>query len=130
MLKCKIHFLQQSIVLDLSEPPYTVQDKLQSIGILTPPNNIPLNNMMTLKAELYPEDAMGERVVYLINKDNDTLGKINKLCYCIDGMDYKSELKFGDALDSGKADTIDEAVKTAERVREYQRLRKKREQCR
>ena len=45
-------------------------------------------------------------------------------------MDYKSELKFGDALDSGKADTIDEAVKTAERVREYQRLRKKREQCR
>ena len=130
MLKCKIHFLQQSIVLDLSEPPYTVQDKLQSIGILTPPNNIVLNNMMTLKAELYPEDAMGERIVTLINKDSDTLGKINKLCYCIDGMDYKGELKFGDALDSGKADTIDEAVKTAERVREYQRLRKKREQCR
>ena len=57
MLKGKVHFLQQSIVLDLSDPPYTMQDKLQSIGILTPPNQIKLDNARTLKVELYPETA-------------------------------------------------------------------------
>ena len=130
VLKGKVHFLQQSIVLDLSEPPYTMQDKLQSIGILTPPNQIRLDNARTLKVELYPEDSMGERIDALIDKTNDTLGVVNKLCYCIDGMDYRSEVRFADALDSGKAETIEEALKLAEKLREQQRLRKKREQCR
>ena len=103
MLKGKVHFLQQSIVLDLSDPPYTMQDKLQSIGILTPPNQIKLDNARTLKVELYPEDSMGERIDALIDKNNDTLGAVNKLCYCIDGMDYRSEVRFADALDSGEA---------------------------
>ena len=130
MLKGKVHFLQQSIVLDLSEPPYTMQDNLQSIGILTPPNQIRLDNARTLKVELYPEDSMGERIDALIDKSNDTLGAVNKLCYCIDGMDYRSEVRLSDALDSGKAETIEEALKLAEKLREQQRLRKKREQCR
>ena len=130
MLKGKVHFLQQSIVLDLSEPPYTMQDKLQSIGILTPPNQIKLDNARTLKVELYPEDSMGERIAALIDKTNDTLGTVNVLCCCIDGMDYRSELKFAEVLDSGKAETIDEALKLAEKLREQQQLRKKREQCR
>ena len=130
MLKGKVHFLQQSAILDLSDPPYTMQDKLQSIGILTPPNQIRLDNARTLKVELYPEDSMGERIDALIDKNNDTLGVVNKLCYCIYGMDYRSEVRLSDALDSGKAETIDEALKLAEKLREQQRLRKKREQCR
>ena len=130
VLKGKVHFLQQSAILDLSDPPYTMQDKLQSIGILTPPNQIRLDNARTLKVELYPEDSMGERIDALIDKNNDTLGVVNKLCYCIDGMDYRSEVRLSDALDSGKAETIDEALKLAEKLREQQRLRKKREQCR
>ena len=130
MLKGKVHFLQQSIVLDLSNPPYTMQDKLQSIGILTPPNQIKLDNARTLKVELYPEDSMGERIDALIDKNNDTLGVVNKLCYCIYGMDYRSEVRFAEALDSGKTETIEEALKLAEKLREQQRLRKKREQCR
>ena len=130
MLKGKVHFLQQSIVLDLSDPPYTMQDKLQSIGILTPPNQIRLDNARTLKVELYPEDSMGERIDALIDKNNDTLEAVNKLCYCIDGMDYRSEVRFAEALDSGKAETIEEALKLAEKLREQQRLRKKREQYR
>ena len=130
VLKGKVHFLQQSAILDLSDPPYTMQDKLQSIGILTPPNQIRLDNARTLKVELYPEDSMGERIDALIDKSNDTLGAVNKLCYCIDGMDYRSEVRLSDALDSGKAETIEEALKLAEKLREQQRLRKKREQCR
>lgn len=125
MITAKVQFLSSTAVLDLSLPPYKVQEQLQSAGVLTVPDMIMLNNARTLKISLYPEDSMGERIISLIDTDKNTLGEVNSLCHHIYGMDYRDELKFSRSVDSGEVCDIKEALKLAEKLKEQRRIRKK-----
>lgn len=94
MITARIQFLQNSLNADLSQLPISLQDDLQHMGVLTPPNLMLLDNARTLKIELYPEDNRGERILDLVNKKSDTLGAVNHLCYTIRCMDSKDITKF------------------------------------
>ncbi len=131
MIIARINFLNNSLIADLSRPPVEVYDRLQRAGILTAPNLIMLDNARTLKIELFSEDNTDEKILGLVNKKSDTLGRLNRLCHLVDGMDYRDELKFIDSLENGKYNSLEDAVKDVEKLREQRRIKnKKKEQSR
>lgn len=76
MITARINFLNNSHIADLSRPPVEVYDRLQRAGILTAPNLIMLDNARTLKIELFSEDNTDEKILGLVNKKSDTLGRL------------------------------------------------------
>lgn len=131
MITARIQFLQNSLTADLSQLPIRLKDDLQHIGVLTPPNLILLDNARTLKIELYPENIYGERILDLVNKKSDTLGAVNQLCYTVRFMDLKDLSKFFKNLDNGKYDTLSDAQKDADKMKEQRKIKNKRnEHCR
>ena len=131
MIVARIQFLQNSLNADLSQLPISLQDDLQRMGVLTPPNLMLLDNARTLKIELYPEDNRGERILDLVNKKSDTLGAVNHLCYTIRCMDSKDITKFFENLNNGKYDTLSDAQKDIDAMREQRKIKnRKNEHCR
>ena len=131
MITARIQFLQNSLTADLSKLPIKLQDDLQHMGVLTPPNLMLLDNARTLKIELYPEDNRGECILDLVNKKSDTLGAVNHLCYTIRCMDSKDISKFFENLNNGKYDTLSDAQKDADKMREQRKIKnRKNEHCR
>lgn len=131
MITARIQFLQNSHNADLSQLPIRLQDDLQHMGVLTPLNLMLLDNARTLKIELYPEDNRGERILDLVNKKSDTLGAVNHLCYTIRCMDSKDISKFFENLNNGKYDTLSDAQKDVDKMREQRKIKNRRnEHCR
>ena len=94
MITARINFLQNNITVNLSQTPIRLRDDLQNIGVLTSQNLILLDNSRTLKIELYPKDSCGKYILKLIDKESDTLGAVNKLCYSIRCMDARAKTRF------------------------------------
>lgn len=131
MITASIQFLQNSLTADLSQIPIRLHDDLQRIGVLTPQNLILLDNARTLKIELYPEDNRGERIIDLVNKKSDTLGAVNNLCYSIRCMDARDKTRFFNNLDNGAYNTLAEAQKDADKLREQRKIKNRQdEKCR
>ena len=116
MITARIQFLQNSLTADLSQLPIRLQDDLQHMGVLTPPNLIMLDNVRTLKIELYPEDNRGENILDLVNKKSDTLGAVNRLCYSIRCMDARDKTHFFNSLENGEYNTLSEAQQDADKM--------------
>ncbi len=131
MIKAQIQFLQNSHIADLSQLPIVLHEDLQHMGVLTPQDLIRLDNARTLKIELYPEDNRGERILDLVNKKSDTLGAVNRLCYTLRCMDARDVTKFFENLDNGKYETLSDAQKDADKMREQRKIKNRRnEHCR
>lgn len=126
MITARIQFLQNSLTADLSQSPIRLQDDLQHMGVLTPPNLMLLDNARTLKIELYPEDNHGEYILDLINKKFDTLGAVNRLCYSIRCMDVRDKMRFFNSLDNGEYSTLSEAQQDADKMREQRKIKNNR----
>ena len=131
MIEARVNFLSNNAYIDLSRPPIELQEQLQSIGVLTNPDLIMLDNARILKIELYADDTTGENILKLIDKKKDTLGSVNRLCNHIRCMDYHDDMMFTENLENGKYSSLDEALKSAEKLREQRRIKnKKKEQSR
>jgi hypothetical protein len=131
MIEAKVNFLSNNAFVELSQSPLEVQEQLQSVGVLTNPNLIMLDNARMLKIELYADDTTGENILKLINNKKDTLGVVNRLCNHIRCMDYRDDMMFSENLENGKYSSLNEALKSAEKMREQRRIKnKKKEQCR
>ncbi len=131
MIEAKVNFLSNNAFVELSRPPLEVQEQLQNVGVLTNPNLIMLDNARMLKIELYADDTTGENILKLIDKKKDTLGSVNRLCNHIRCMDYRDDMTFSENLENGKYGSLNEALKSAEKLREQRRIKnKKKEQCR
>ena len=128
MITAMVDFLQNGLTVDLSRPPYELSEHLQSIGILTPANAITLDNARTLKVKLFPSDSTDEKIIGLINKDTDTLGKLNRLCNNVYCMDWRDETRFVEELDSGKYKSIDDALQSSDKLRERRRILNKKKE--
>lgn len=125
LITAKVQFLQNSITADLSRIPVKLHEDLQSIGILTPQDLITLDNVRTLKVDLYPEDYHGEQLLELVDRKSDSLGAVNKLCYTIHCMDNRDKNKFFENLDNDKYYTLSEAQHDIDRLREQRRIKNK-----
>ena len=125
MITAKVQFLQNSISEDLSRIPVKLPEYLQSIGILTPQDLITLDNVRTLKVDLYPEDYHGEQLLELVDRKSDSLGAVNKLCYTIHCMDNRDRNKFFESFDKNKYYTLSEAQYDIDRLREQRRTKNK-----
>lgn len=123
LITAKVQFLQNSITADLSRIPVKLHEDLQSIGILTPQDLITLDNVRTLKVDLYPEDYHGEQLLELVDRKSDSLGAVNKLCYTIHCMDNRDKNKFFESLDKNKYYTLLEAQHDADKLREQRRIK-------
>ena len=131
MITASIQFLQNSLTADLSQLPVRLRDDLRNMGVLTPQDLILLDNARTLKIELYPEDNRDERILDLVNKKSDTLGAVNRLCYTLRCMDSKDVTKFFEKLDNGEYNTLSDAQRDADKMREQRKIKnRKNEQCR
>lgn len=131
MIVARIQFLQNSLNADLSQLPISLQDNLQRMGVLTPPNLMLLDNARTLKIELYPKDNRGERILDLIDKKSDTLGAVNRLCYSIRCMDARDKTRFFNSLENGEYSTLSEAQQSADKLREQRKIKNRQdEKCR
>lgn len=128
MIEARVNFLSNNAYIDLSRPPIELQEQLQSIGVLTNPDLIMLDNARTLKIELYADDTTGENILNLINKKKDTLGSVNRLCNHIRCMDYHDDMTFTENLENGKYSSLDEALKSAEKLREQRRIKNKKKE--
>ena len=125
MITARVQFLQNSITADLSRIPVKLHEDLQSIGILTPQDLITLDNVRTLKVDLYPEDYRGEQLLELVDRKTDSLGAVSKLCYTIHCMDNRDRNKFFENLDNDKYYTLSEAQHDIDRLREQRRTKNK-----
>lgn len=128
MITARIQFLQNSLTADLSQIPIKLHDDLQDMGVLTPQNLILLDNARTLKIELYPEDNRGERILDLVNKKSDTLGAVNRLCYALRCMDLKDVTKFFENLDNGEYNTLSDAQRDVDKMRENRKIKNKKKE--
>lgn len=128
MIEARVNFLSYNAYIDLSRPPIELQEQLQSIGVLTNPDLIMLDNARTLKIELYGDDTTGENILKLIDKKKDTLGSVNRLCNHIRCMDYHDDMTFTENLENGKYSSLDEALKSAEKLREQRRIKNKKKE--
>lgn len=128
LIEVRVNFLSNNAYIDLSRPPIELQEQLQSIGVLTNPNLIMLDNARTLKIELYADDTTGENILNLIDKKKDMLGSVNRLCNHIRCMDYHDDMTFTENLENGKYSSLDEALKSAEKLREQRRIKNKKKE--
>ena len=128
MITAQVKFLQNSVQLDLSSPPYELSERLQKSGILTNPNMIALDNAMTLKVSLFPEDDTARKIIRIADIKKDTLGLLNALCYSIKCMDYRDEMTFINNLENNKYAFIDEALKDVGKMKEQRRILNKKKE--
>ena len=126
MITADIRFLSNSAVVELSDAAADIQKKLQSIGVLTSPSVIMLDNARTLKIELTADDNTGENILKLVDFEQDTLGDVNRLCNYVCRMDYRDDMVFSEKLEKGEYKSLTEALKAAEKLKEQRRIKNKR----
>lgn len=117
MITANIRFITNNLMADLTCKGSELQSNLQSMGILTAPSLIMLDNSRTLQIQLSANDEIGEQLMSLINTKSDTLGNVQRLCRYVYCMNSKSKAEFFSKLDNGEIKTVNQAIKTAEKMR-------------
>ena len=85
------------------------------------PNMIPLNNTMTLKVHLIPDDNIGEMICGIVNTNKDTLGSVQRLCrhyYCLNS---RHKAKFTEKLENGEITSVEQGISVAQKMREVRK---------
>lgn len=121
MITANINFLTNNFAVDLTCRNSELRAKLNSAGVLMQPNMIPLNNTMTLKVHLIPDDNIGEMLCGIVNTNKDTLGSIQQLCrhfYCLNS---RHKEKFAEKLQNGEITSIEQGIFTAQKMREIRK---------
>ena len=118
MITASVRFLTNKLVMELNCKNSELYDNLQSIGVLTPPNLMRLDNARTLQVDLTPNDEVGELICAMINPKKDTLGSVQRLCRFVHCMNEKHKEVFIDKMRNGEIKTVAQGIKTAERMRE------------
>jgi len=74
-----------TLVLDLPRSIYDVYEKLQSVGIVQPPNRITLSDEEgdAVRVKLYSENEVGKHLLLLLTEQN-TLAEANTLAFMVD----------------------------------------------
>ena len=122
MMTASVRFLTNSLLADMTCRESEFREHLQSIGILTVPMFITLDNARTLQIQLRPDDETGETLYSIVNVKKDTLGMVQRLCryvYCMNDCDKEA---FLDLIESGKIRTVDKALQMAKGLREQHSL--------
>lgn len=118
MVTASIRFLTNTLMADLTCKGSELQNNLQSIGILTPPSIITLDNARTLQIHLNADDEIGEMVCDLVNAKKDTLGAVQRLCRYIYCMNEQHKNVFMKKLSNSEIKSIQQGIKIAEKMRE------------
>lgn len=121
MITASVKFLNNSLLADLTCREYELYDHLQSIGILTAPNLITLDNARTVQIRLSPTCRTGELICSIVDNQKDTLGMVNRLCRNVYCMDWRDEDDFCEAIKAGRIKTVAQGLKLAERLRQNRR---------
>lgn len=121
MAAAYVQFLNNTLKADISRPVYELQEHLRSIGVLTNPNLIMLDNSRTLQIELYADNETEQRILDLADKNKDTLGMVSMVCNQIRCMDYRDVMNFEEKIDNGEITDIKAAYKLTEKLREQRR---------
>lgn len=121
MITANINFLTNSFTADLTCRDSELRAKLNSAGVLMQPNMIPLNNTMTLKVHLIPDDNIGEMICGIVNTNKDTLGSVQRLCrhyYCLNS---RHKAKFTEKLENGEITSVEQGISVAQKMREVRK---------
>ena len=73
MITASVKFLNNSLLADLTCRECELYEHLQSVGILTAPSLITLDNARTVQIKLKPTNQTGELINSIINEKKDTL---------------------------------------------------------
>ena len=118
MITASIRFLTNKLVMELNCKNSELCENLQSIGVLTPPNLMKLDNARTLQVNLTPNDETGEFIYSLVNSQKDTLGNVQRLCRYVHCMNDKHKEIFTAKVETGEIKSVVQGIKIAERMRE------------
>lgn len=122
MITASIRFLTNHLMADLTCRASELQSNLQSIGVLTPPSIITLDNARTLQIHLSPNDSTGEILCSIINPKSDTLGNVQRLCRYVYCMNDQTADAFLNRIENGDIKTVNQGIKAAEKMRtQYER---------
>ncbi len=122
MITANIRFLTNNLMADLTCKGSELQNSLQSMGILTAPSLILLDNARTLQIHLTPNDETGEILHGIINTRSDTLGNVQRLCRYVYCMNDKDRNDFLNRISNGGIKTVNQAIKAAEKMREAKNI--------
>lgn len=103
---------------DLTCKDIELSKQLTEMGVITPPNQIPLNNALTLKVFLQPDNEIGQMVYDIVDFENDTLGNVRKLCRHIYCLNSQNTRKFTAMLENGSIRTVNQGIAVAQKLRE------------
>lgn len=125
MITADITFLTNTLTADLTCRDSELRARLNSAGVLTPPNMIALNNALTLKVRLIPDDNIGEMICGIVNTDTDTLGSVQKLCRHIYCLNSRHRAEFIKKLENGEITSVEQGISAAQKMREAHKTQKK-----
>lgn len=122
MVTANIRFLANRLMADLTCKSIELQNNLQSIGILTPPNIITLDNARTLQIHLVHDDDIGEMICSIVNTKRDTLGNVQRLCRYVYCMNEQNQEAFLSRIESGNIKSVQQGIKLAKKMREQKNI--------
>lgn len=118
MMTASVNFFENNLMADLTCKDIELSKKLTEMGVITPPNQIPLNNALTLKVFLQPDNEIGQMVYDIVDFENDTLGNVRKLCRHIYCLNSQNARKFTAMLENGSIRTVNQGIAVAQKLRE------------
>lgn len=121
MITANINFLTNNLTADLTCRDSELRAKLNSTGVLTPPNMITLNNALTLKVHLIPDDNIGEMICSIVDTDKDTLGSVQRLCRHIYCLNSRHRAAFVSKLENGEITSVEQGISAAQKMREVRK---------
>lgn len=111
MITAIIRNKENTLVLELPHSIYDIYEKLQSIGIMQPPKQIPLtdNEDEDIGVKLFSDNDFGNHLLLTLSKDN-SLADANLLTYIVQNAseDIKEELEQNILYD--QYDSMDEVI--------------------
>ena len=124
MITANIGFLNNNLLVELPCNAADLQNRLNSMGVLTPPNIIGLDNGRTLKVNLHANDGNGEWLMRLI-KPSDMLGKVNRACNAFYRLEVRQEITITEGIESGKLKSLDDVLDRIDKLknRDYEKSR-------
>jgi len=122
MITANINFLTNTLTADLTCRDSELRAKLNSIGVLMPPSMIPLNNVLTLKVHLTPDDNIGEMICGIVDTNTDTLGSVQRLCRNIYCLNSRHKAEFVEKLANGEITSVEQGINTAQKMREVRKI--------
>lgn len=118
MITASVNFFENNLMADLTCKDIELSKQLTEMGVITPPNQIPLNNALTLKVFLQPDNEIGQMVYDIVDFENDTLGNVRKLCRHIYCLNSQNTRKFTAMLENGSIRTVNQGIAVAQKLRE------------